>query len=110
MDSQHMQDLHCTLQLLRGIIKQCEELGADLRRLWISPAEVQLSSQLIAKGGTSMVYHGTLRGAPVAVKVYHISCPQSPGEAPSMDQLLTSTLVRELCIIDRARQFHHVCR
>ncbi len=44
------------------------------RALWLSPASVQLSTEVIADGGTSVVYRGTLRGALVAVKLYDRRC------------------------------------
>jgi hypothetical protein len=101
--------------MLQGIIKQCEELDADLRSMWISPAEVQLSSEVIAAGATSTVYRGTLRGDPVAVKRCRQARPLSPassGEAPSSKApLMTGTLARELCIIARAsRECGRMCR
>jgi hypothetical protein len=104
------------LQLLQELLQQFQEMDEELRTLWVSPSDVQLSADVIADGGTSRVHHGLLRGMPVAVKVYDRRCqltrPQSPAGAPSsVEQLMTGTLSRKLCLIARAnRESHHVCR
>jgi hypothetical protein len=102
--------------MMQELVRSCNRLKDAMHALWIDPSSISFeTSDYIGSGISSTVYRGMLQGsspAPSAIKVYdrmHLG-PAESGAA-GIDQLMSSVLRRELCIIARANQeFHHVCK
>jgi hypothetical protein len=104
------------VQMMQQLVEACTKLKEAMHALWIDPSAISFeASDCIGSGISSTVYRGMLHGSSpsaAAIKVYdRIRLGPAAVGAAGINQLLSSVLRRELCIIARAsKEFHYVCK